>query len=153
MLFYITYGEEKNYVEEVRKTWLNHPIQSISSTQIDGYKKYYFFDEEDIDTFCDFAFIENYKDPSTGESKPMQKEDSCIEYSKNKAYNYKRTFLYVKYFPLGCLTHFSRDHNIVQYRGLCKTGYKRCVLLDVFNNSFCISDGEECPINYADISN
>jgi len=26
-------------------------------------------------------------------------------------------------------------------------------LLDAFNNSFCISDGEECPVNYLDISN
>jgi hypothetical protein len=153
LLFYIPYGEEKNYVEASRKTWENHPIQSISTTQLDGYQKYNFFDQENIDTFCDCTFIENYKKPSTGECKPMQKRDGCIEYTKNKAYNYKGLKLYVKYFPADYLTLFSRVHNEEQYRGLCKSGYKSCGLLDAFNNSFCISDGEECPVNYADISN
>ena len=153
LLFYIPYGEEKNYVEAARKTWENHPIQFISTTQLDGYQKYNFFDQENIDTFCDCTFIENYKKPSTGECRPMQKRDGCIEYTKNKAYNYKGLNLYVKYFPADYLTLFSRVHDEEQYRGLCKSGYKSCGLLDSFNNSFCISDGEECPVNYADISN
>ena len=145
--------EKKNYVEAARKTWENHPIQFISTTQLDGYQKYNFFDQENIDTFCDCTFIENYKKPSTGECRPMQKRDGCIEYTKNKAYNYKGLNLYVKYFPADYLTLFSRVHDEEQYRGLCKSGYKSCGLLDAFNNSFCISDGEECPVNYADISN
>ena len=153
LLFYIPYGEEKNYVEAARKTWENHPIQFIYTTQLDGYQKYNFFDQENIDTFCDCTFIENYKKPSTGECRPMQKRDGCIEYTKNKAYNYKGLNLYVKYFPADYLTLFSRVHDEEQYRGLCKSGYKSCGLLDAFNNSFCISDGEECPVNYADISN
>jgi hypothetical protein len=154
LIFFLPfYGEEKNYVEAARKTWKNHPIQSISTTQLDGYKKYHFFDQEDIDTFCDCTFIEEYEKPSTGECSKMQKKDGCIGYTKKKAYNYKDINLYVKYFPADYLTLFSRVHNEDQYRGLCKTGYKRCGLLDAFNNSFCISDGEECPVNYADISN
>jgi len=152
LLFYIPYGEEKNYVESARKTWKNHPIQNISTTRLDGYIKYNFFDQEDIDTFCDCTFIENYKKPSTGECKTMQKDDGCIEYTKNKAYFYKDLNLYVKYFPADYLTLFSRVHNEEQYRGLCKSGYKSCGLLDAFNNSFCISDGEKCPVNYVDIS-
>jgi len=153
LLFYIPYGEEKTYVDAARKTWKNKPIQSISTTQLYGYKKYHFFDQEDIDTFCDCTFIDNYKKPSSGECKPMQKTDGCIEYTKNKAYNYYDINLYVKYFPADYLTLFSRVHNEEEYRGLCKSGYKRCGLLDAFNNSFCISDGEECPVNYIDISN
>ena len=153
LVFYIPYEKEKAYVDAARKTWKNHPIQSISTTQINGYKKYYFFDQEDIDTFCDCTFIENYKKPSSRECKLMQKNDGCIEYTKNKAYNYKDINLYVKYFPADYLTLFSRVHNEEEYRGLCKSGYKRCGLLDAFNNSFCISDGEECPVNYLDISN
>ena len=153
LLFYIPYGEEQPYVDAARKTWKNQPIQSISTTQLYGYKKYHFFDQEDIDTFCDCTFIDNYKKPSSGECKPMQKNDGCIEYTKNKAYNYYDINLYVKYFPADYLTLFSRVHNEEEYRGLCKSGYKRCGLLDAFNNSFCISDGEECPVNYIDISN
>ena len=153
LVLFKLYGIEKNYVDAARKTWKIHPIQSISTTQIDGYKKYHFFDQEDIDTFCDCTFIGEYEKPSTGKCSQMQKNDGCIEYTKNKAYNYKDINLYVKYFPADYLTLFSRVHNEDQYRGLCKTGYKRCGLLDVFNNSFCISDGEECPVNYADISN
>ena len=153
LVLYIPFEKQKNYFDAARKTWKNHPIQSISTTQLNGYKKYQFFDQEDIDTFCDCTFIENYKKPSSGECKPMQKKDGCIEYTKNKAYNYKDINLYVKYFPADYLTLFSRVHDEEEYRGLCKSGYKRCGLLDAFNNSFCISDGEECPVNYIDISN
>jgi hypothetical protein len=39
LLFYIPYGEEKNYVEAARKTWENNPIQSVSTTQLDGLSK------------------------------------------------------------------------------------------------------------------
>ena len=95
---YIPFEKEKNYIDAARKTWKNHPIQSISTTQLNKNKKYQFFDQEDIDTFCDCTFIENYKKPSSGECKPMQKKDGCIEYTKNKAYNYKDINLYVSIF-------------------------------------------------------
>lgn len=146
LLFYIPYGNEKTYAELSSSTWKNHPIQSISTTQLFGYEKYDVFDQEDIDTFCDCTFIDGYRKPSSGECSQEQKNDGCIEYTKNKAYNYKNINLYVKFFPADYLTLFSRVHNEEEYRGLCKTGYKRCGLLDVFNNSFCIADGEECPI-------
>jgi hypothetical protein len=153
LLFYIPYEAEKNYVDAARKTWKNYPIQFISITQLNGYEKYNFFDQEDIDTFCDCTFIKDYEKPSTGKCSPMQKKDGCIEYTKNKAYNYNDINLYVKYFSADYLTLFSRVHNEEQYKGLCKTGYKRCGILDAFNNSFCISDGEKCPVNYIDIPN
>ena len=99
IFFYIPYyGEEQTYVDAARKTWKNQPIQFISTIQINGYKKYYFFDQEDIDTFCDCTFIRNYEKPSSGECKPMQKKDGCIEYTKNKAYNYYDLNLFVSFF-------------------------------------------------------
>ena len=66
LLFYIPYEAEKNYVDAARKTWKNYPIQFISITQLNGYEKYNFFDQEDIDTFCDCTFIKDYEKPSTG---------------------------------------------------------------------------------------
>jgi len=90
LLFYIPYGEDQAYIEAVRKTWINKPIQSISTTQLNGHKKYNFFDQKNLFTFCDCTFIRNYEKSSSGECKQMQKNDCySIEYNKNKAYNYK----------------------------------------------------------------
>jgi hypothetical protein len=80
--FSISYEVEKIYVEAIRKTWINHPIQSISLTQHDGYKKIHILGQEDINIFCDCTFIDKYKKPSTSECSPMQKKDGCIELIK-----------------------------------------------------------------------
>ena len=60
--FSISYEVEKIYVEAIRKTWINHPIHSISLTQLDGYKKIHILGQEDINIFCDCTFIDKYKD-------------------------------------------------------------------------------------------
>ena len=150
LLFYIPYKSEKNFIEAVKKTWKNRPIYSISTIPLDGYEKYELFDQRDINTFCDCTFVKDYKKPSSNECSSIQKSKGCIEYSKNIAYLYKNKEFYVKYYEADYLTLFSRVHD--EYFGKCKTGYTICGILDTFKNSFCVIEGEKCPINYININ-
>ena len=150
-LFYISYNEENNYVYSARKTWENQPIQFISTIQLDGYQQYNIFDQENIPITCDCTFIDKNKRSSTNKCSPTEKEEGCIEYTKNKAFTYKDMNFYVKYYPADYYTLFSRidDEN----KDKCKNGFKSCGFLDAFNNSFCIDKEEECPVNFFNISN
>ena len=63
---------------------------------------------------------------------------------KNKVFfgfNDKKQKLYYKYNYSNFLNSISIDKNE------CKEGYKKCGILDTYNNSFCISQSSDCPIN------
>ena len=66
---------------------------------------------------------------------------------KKKTYLFKNKKLYVEFYDGDYLTFFERNHKKEKHFGKCKTGYKICGILDIFNNTFCVKDDEDCPIN------
>lgn len=79
----------------------------------------------------------------------VQIEDGCFEYTKNKAYFYQTKRLYVKYYKSNYFELFSRLHH--KDPDLCETGYSKCGYLDIFENRFCVKNGEKCPITQINI--
>jgi hypothetical protein len=66
---------------------------------------------------------------------------------KKKTYLFKNKKLYVEFYDGDYLTFFERNHKKEKHFGKCKTGYKICGILDIFNNTLCVKDDEDCPIN------
>lgn len=145
-----TTAAEINYFNAI-KTWGKKPIFDISKIPLHGYEKYYLFNQENIETFCDCTYAPRINKPCSFECKTEQILENCIEYSKNKAYLYESKEIYVKYYDADYHELFSRVHE--EHIGKCKTNYVQCGRLDAFNNAFCVSYNEKCPINYFDIDN
>ena len=156
-LFYLILSLDKIYDEEIvnyikanEKTWKNYPILDISLTRKSGYKEIILMDMKDIDIICDCSHIEEFELQYKGYCSEYKLEVGCNEYNpKNKASKIYGTKLYVSYYEADYLTLFKRLRNDKGELNskLCKDGYKRCGYLDLFKNTLCVKEEENCPIN------
>ena len=139
-----------NYIEAIERTWNNYPIKDISLTRKSGYKEIILLDMKDIDIFCECSHVDEFKLQYKGQCSDYQLEVGCNEYNPiNKASKLYGTKLYASYYEADYLTFINRLRNDKGELNnkLCKDGYKRCGYLDIFNNTLCIKEEEDCPIN------
>ena len=140
----------ESYIEAIERTWNNYPIKDISLTRKSGYKEIILLDMKDIDIFCECSHIDEFKLQYKGQCSDYQLEVGCNEYNPiNKASKLYGTKLYASYYEADYLTFINRLRNDKGELNnkLCKDGYKRCGYLDIFNNTLCVKEEEDCPIN------
>ena len=147
---FLIYGDEDQYIKAIEKTWKNYPIKDISLIRKNGYQEIILMDFKDLELSCDCSHIEEFLLLYKEKCSKYKLSVGCNEYHPlNKASKLYGITIYVSYYEEDYLTFFNRIRKDKGDLGktFCKDGYKRCGYLDIFNNTLCVKEEEDCPIN------
>ena len=132
------------YIKSIKKVWVKYPILDLSLTKKKGYEKIIFLNSEQFQQKCDCSLIDDFKRVYEGECNQYKLSKGCVEFIPNNATFILGKELYAKYYKANYLTLNSR---LLDDGKACKDGYKRCGYLDEYQNTFCVEEDENCPIN------
>ena len=132
------------YTKTIKKVWTKYPILDLSLTKKKGYEKIIFLNSGNFQQKCDCSLIDDFKRVYEGECNQYKLSKGCVEFIPNNATFILGKELYAKYYKANYLTLNSR---LLDNGKSCKDGYKRCGYLDEYQNTFCVEEDENCPIN------